>query len=89
MGSRFTLICVKTARIVIVSASEGEEAIEFPEIGGGVFTQMYIGSLAKVPDFADAFDLAKPAIVKRARTAGYSQTPRLLVVPETALTRIK
>ena len=80
---------IQTARIVIVSASEGEEAIEFPEIGGGVFTQMYIGSLSKVPDFADAFDLAKPAIVKRARTAGHSQTPRLLVVPETALTRIK
>ncbi len=80
---------IKTARIVIVSASEGEEAIEFPEIGGGVFTQMYINSLSRLPDFADAFDQAKPAIVKRARTVGHSQTPRLLVVPETAHTRIQ
>ena len=80
---------IKTARIVIVSASEGEEAIEFPEIGGGVFTQMYINSLTRLPDFADAFDQAKPAIVKRARTVGHSQTPRLLVVPESARTRIQ
>jgi hypothetical protein len=79
----------KTTRVVIVSASETEEAMESPDVGGGVFTQTYLAELNRVPDYADAFDRAKPVIVKKARLVGHSQTPRLLVVPEEAYTRMK
>jgi hypothetical protein len=79
----------KTTRVVIVSASETEEAMESPDLGGGVFTQTYLAELNRVPDYADAFDRAKPVIVKKARSVGHSQTPRLLVVPEEAYTKMK
>ncbi len=77
-----------TARIVIVSASENEESIEAPTLGGGAFTQTYIASLGRIRDFADAFDQAKPAVIRIARTLGHSQTPRMLVVPELAHTKM-
>ncbi|CAN5399602.1 hypothetical protein BH11PSE11_BH11PSE11_14480 [soil metagenome] len=79
---------LSTSRIVIVSASENEESIEAPSLGGGAFTQTYITSLRKIPDFADAFDHTKPAVIKIARTVGHSQTPRMLVVPEQANTKM-
>jgi hypothetical protein len=79
----------KTTRVVIVSASETEEAMESSDVGGGVFTQTYISALNQVPDYADAFDRAKPAIIKKARAVGHSQTPRLLVVPESAYTKMR
>ena len=75
-------------RIVVVSASENEESLEYPDVGGGMFTQLYIASLEKVHDYADAFDRTKPLVIKRARRVGYSQTPRLLVVPEEAVTKM-
>jgi hypothetical protein len=78
----------KTTRIVIVSASENEESMESPKANGGLFTQTYIGALSKVHDYADAFDQAKPAVIRSARTVGHSQTPRLLAVPETAETKM-
>jgi hypothetical protein len=77
-----------TARIVIVSASENEESLETPSVGGGMFTQLYIRSLNKMHDYADAFDQTKPAVIRKARTLGRSQTPRLLVVPEDAVTKM-
>lgn len=77
---------LKTSRIVIVSASENEESIEAPSLGGGAFTQTYIASLGKIHDFADAFDQTKPSVIRFARTVGRSQTPRMLVVPESAET---
>ncbi|MEN9560237.1 MAG: hypothetical protein RLZZ502_1448 [Pseudomonadota bacterium] len=76
----------KTTRIVLVAASENEESAEHPEVGGGLFTQLYLEALGKKRDYANAFDDAKPIIIKRARTFGHSQTPRLLVVPEEATT---
>ena len=79
---------MKTSRIVIVSASENEESLEAPSLGGGAFTQTYIGSLRKLHDFADAFDQAKPSVIRIARTMGMSQTPRMLVVPEAAHTKM-
>lgn len=79
---------LKTSRIVIVSASENEESIESPTLGGGAFTQTYINSLRDIRDFADAFDQTKPAVIRIARTLGHSQTPRMLVVPEVADTKM-
>ncbi|MES2933768.1 MAG: hypothetical protein V4805_09810 [Pseudomonadota bacterium] len=79
---------LKTSRIVIVSASENEESIESPSLGGGAFTQTYILSLRKIQDFADAFDQTKPSVIRIARTVGHSQTPRMLVVPEAAYTKM-
>lgn len=79
---------MKTSRIVIVSASENEESLEAPSLGGGAFTQTYIRELSKERDFADAFDRAKPSVIRIARTLGHSQTPRMLVVPEMANTRM-
>ena len=78
----------KATRIVIVSASENEESLEMPDIGGGMFTQLYVAQLKRVNDYADAFDQTKPQVIKKARTVGFSQTPRLLVVPEEAQTRM-
>src|SRR5258706_8849806 len=78
----------KTTRIVIVSASETEESMESPKENGGLFTQTYIVALNKAHDYADAFDQAKPSVIRSARTVGHSQTPRLLVVPETAETKM-
>lgn len=78
----------KASRIVIVSASENEESIEAPSLGGGAFTQTYIATLSKTRDFADAFDQAKPSVIRIARTLGHSQTPRMLVVPEQANTKM-
>ena len=79
---------LKTSRIVIVSASENEESIEAPNLGGGAFTQTYIIALRKIHDFADAFDQTKPSVIRIARTVGHSQTPRMLVVPEVANTKM-
>lgn len=79
----------KITRIVIVSASENEEAIEAPNLGGGAFTQTYILQLRKIHDYADAFDQTKPAVIRFARTVGHSQTPRMLVVPEEAITKMQ
>jgi hypothetical protein len=78
----------RATRIVIVSASENEESMESPKSNGGLFTQTYIGALAKVRDYADAFDQAKPSVIRSARTVGHSQTPRLLAVPESAETKL-
>ncbi|MBI3148770.1 MAG: caspase family protein [Betaproteobacteria bacterium] len=78
----------KATRIVIVSASENEESLEMPDIGGGMFTQLYVAQLKQVNDYADAFDQTKPQVIKKARTVGFSQTPRLLVVPEDAQTKM-
>ena len=78
----------RTTRIVIVSASEHEESMESPKANGGLFTQTYIDSLKKIRDYADAFDQAKPTVIRSARTAGHSQTPRLLAVPDTAITKL-
>jgi len=78
----------KATRIVIVSASENEESLEMPDVGGGMFTQLYVAQLKKANDYADAFDQTKPQVIKKARTVGFSQTPRLLVVPEEAQTRM-
>jgi hypothetical protein len=78
----------KTTRIVIVSASENEESMESPKSNGGLFTQTYIAELKKDRDYADAFDQAKPAVIRSARTVGHSQTPRLLAVPESAVTKM-
>ena len=78
----------KTSRIVIVSASEDEESLEAESLGGGAFTQSYIKSLTSIHDFADAFDRTKPNVIRFARTQGASQTPRMLVVPEAANTRL-
>jgi hypothetical protein len=79
---------LKAARIVIVSASENEESMESPKLGGGAFTQAYIAALNKAHDFADAFDQTKPSVIRSARTMGHSQTPRMLVVPEEANTKM-
>lgn len=79
---------MKTSRIVIVSASENEESLESPSLGGGAFTQTYIRSLRKEHDYADAFDQTKPSVIRIARTMGLSQTPRMLVVPEVADTKL-
>ena len=78
----------KVTRIVIVSASEDEESLEAPNLGGGAFTQTYIRQLRVIHDFADAFDQTKPAVIRIARTVGHSQTPRMLVVPEEAITKM-
>jgi hypothetical protein len=78
----------KATRIVVVSASENEESLEMPEVGGGVFTQLYIAQLKQAQDYADAFDRTKPLVINKARTVGFSQTPRLLVLPEEARTRM-
>ncbi len=78
----------KTTRIVIVSASENEESMESPKSNGGLFTQIYLVALGKVHDYADAFDQAKPSVIRSARTVGHSQTPRLLAVPESAVTKM-
>jgi hypothetical protein len=78
----------RTTRIVIVSASEHEESMESPKSNGGLFTQTYIESLKKIHDYADAFDQAKPTVIRNARTVGHSQTPRLLAVPESAVTKM-
>jgi Caspase domain len=78
----------KTTRIVIVSASENEESMESPKANGGLFTQIYLVALGKVHDYADAFDQAKPSVIRSARTVGHSQTPRLLAVPEAAVTKM-
>jgi hypothetical protein len=78
----------KTTRIVIVSASENEESMESPKSNGGLFTQTYLAALGKVHDYADAFDQAKPTVIRSARTVGHSQTPRLLAVPESAVTKM-
>lgn len=78
----------RTSRIVIVSASEDEESLEAESLGGGAFTQSYIKSLTSIHDFADAFDRTKPTVIKFARTQGQSQTPRMLVVPEAANTKL-
>ncbi len=78
----------KITRIVIVSASENEESMEAPNLGGGAFTQTYILQLRKIHDFADAFDQTKPAVIRIARTVGHTQTPRMLVVPEEAVTKM-
>ena len=77
-----------TTRIVIVSASENEESMESLKSNGGLFTQTYLAALGKVRDYADAFDQAKPSVIRSARTVGHSQTPRLLAVPETAVTKM-
>ncbi len=79
---------LKTTRIVIVSASEDEESMEAPSLGGGAFTQTYIALLRKIHDYADAFDKAKPSVIRIARTVGHSQTPRMLVIPEEAVTKM-
>lgn len=79
---------LKTTRIVIVSASEDEESLESNELGGGAFTQNYINQLRKIRDYADAFDKTKPSVIRFARTEGRSQTPRMLVIPEEAVTRM-
>lgn len=79
---------LSTSRIVIVSASENEESLESPQLGGGAFTQTYIIALRNIHDFADAFDQTKTSVIKIARTMGHSQTPRMLVVPEQANTRM-
>ncbi|MEP7085406.1 MAG: caspase family protein, partial [Betaproteobacteria bacterium] len=65
----------KTTRIVIVSASENEESMESPKSNGGLFTQTYIAALRSAHDYADAFDKAKPSVIRSARTVGHSQTP--------------
>jgi hypothetical protein len=78
----------RTTRIVIVSASENEESMESPKENGGLFTQTYIHALTNIKDYADAFDQAKPAVIRSARTVGHSQTPRLLAVPESAETKM-
>jgi hypothetical protein len=78
----------KITRIVIVSASENEESMEAPNLGGGAFTQTYVLQLRKIHDFADAFDQTKPAVIRIARTVGHTQTPRMLVVPEDAVTKM-
>ena len=78
----------KITRIVIVSASENEESMEAPSLGGGAFTQTYVLQLRKIHDFADAFDQTKPAVIRIARTVGHTQTPRMLVVPEEAVTKM-
>lgn len=78
----------KTTRIVIVSASENEESMESPKSNGGLFTQTYITALSNAHDYADAFDKAKPSVIRSARTVGHSQTPRLLAVPEAAITKM-
>ena len=78
----------KTTRIVIVSASENEESMESPKANGGLFTQTYIAALSKAHDYADAFDQAKPSVIRSARAVGHSQTPRLLAVPESAVTKM-
>ena len=62
--------------------------MESLKTNGGLFTQTYIEQLKKVKDYADAFDAAKPAVIRSARTVGHSQTPRLLAVPESAVTRM-
>ena len=62
--------------------------MESPKANGGLFTQTYIDSLKKIPDYADAFDQAKPTVIRSARTVGHSQTPRLLAVPEAAITKM-
>ncbi len=77
-----------TSRIIIVSASENEESLETPRVGGGMFTQQYVQSLKQARDYADAFDDTKPVVIRRARTLSHSQTPRLLVVPEEAVTKM-
>jgi hypothetical protein len=79
---------LSTSRIVIVSASENEESLESPQLGGGAFTQTYIIALRNIRDFADAFDQTKTSVIKIARTMGHSQTPRMLVVPEQANTKM-
>lgn len=79
---------LKTTRIVIVSASEDEESMEAPNLGGGAFTQTYLSQLHKIHDYADAFDKAKPSVIRIARTVGHSQTPRMLVIPEEAVTKM-
>ncbi len=79
---------MKTTRIVIVSASENEESLESPTLGGGAFTQTYINQLRKIRDYADAFDQTKGSVIRIARTVGHSQTPRMLVIPEEAVTRM-
>ncbi len=79
---------LKTSRIVIVSASEDEESLEAPELGGGAFTQSYIKLLRQIRDYAEAFDKTKPSVIRFARTVGRSQTPRMLVVPEEAVTKM-
>lgn len=79
---------LKTTRIVIVSASEDEESLEAPALGGGAFTQTYIKQLLGAHDYADAFDKTKPTVIRFARTVGHSQTPRMLVIPEDALTKM-
>ncbi|MBK8742857.1 MAG: caspase family protein [Betaproteobacteria bacterium] len=78
----------RTTRIVIVSASENEESMESLKSNGGLFTQTYIAALANAHDYADAFDQAKPSVIRSARTVGHSQTPRLLAVPESAVTKM-
>lgn len=78
----------RTTRIVIVSASENEESMESLKSNGGLFTQTYIAALSKAHDYADAFDQAKPSVIRSARTVGHSQTPRLLAVPESAVTKM-
>jgi hypothetical protein len=78
----------KTSRIIIVSASENEQSLEAPRVGGGMFTQQYVQSLREARDYADAFDDAKPVVIRRARTFRHSQTPQLLVVPEEAATKM-
>jgi Caspase domain len=78
----------RTARMVLVAASENETSAEHPEVGGGLFTQLYLQALFNNRDYANAFDIAKPLIIRRARTFGHSQTPRLLVVPEDAKTAL-
>jgi hypothetical protein len=79
---------LKTTRIVIVSASEDEESLESPSLGGGAFTQTYINQLRKILDYANAFDQTKSSVVRFARTVGHSQTPRMLVIPEEAVTKL-
>ena len=78
----------RATRIVIVSASENEESLESLKSHGGLFTQTYIEALTNIHDYADAFDRAKPSVIRSARTVGHSQTPRLLAVPETAETKM-
>lgn len=79
---------LKTTRIVIVSASEDEESMEAPNLGGGAFTQTYVVQLRKIHDFADAFDQTRNTVIRLARTVGHTQTPRMLVIPETAVTKM-
>jgi hypothetical protein len=62
--------------------------MEAPSLGGGAFTQTYIALLRKIHDYADAFDKAKPSVIRIARTVGHSQTPRMLVIPEEAVTKM-